>query len=140
MKKLFSILILLTATAYPQEDLFISKIFTEPALFTSGIEGPACDKDGNIYAVNFEKKGTIGKVTPDGNCSLFLELPEGSVGNGIRFNSKGEMLIADYTKHNILKVNVDKKEISVLANEPEMNQPNDIAITSTDILFASDPN
>ncbi|RPI71205.1 MAG: SMP-30/gluconolactonase/LRE family protein, partial [Ignavibacteriales bacterium] len=30
--------------------------------------------------------------------------------------------------------------ISVFAHEPKMNQPNDIAITSTDILFASDPN
>jgi len=50
------------------------------------------------------------------------------------------MLIADYTKHNILKVDMDTKEISVFAHEPKMNQPNDIAITSTDILFASDPN
>jgi sugar lactone lactonase YvrE len=50
------------------------------------------------------------------------------------------MLIADYTKHNILKVDMNTKEISVFAHEPKMNQPNDIAITSTDILFASDPN
>ena len=128
------------STYLPTEELFTSKVLTDSGLFTPGIEGPACDKDGNIYAVNFEKKGTIGKVTPDGNCSLFVELPEGSVGNGIRFNSKGEMLIADYTQHNILKVDMSTKEISVFAHEPKMNQPNDIAITSTDILFASDPN
>ena len=126
--------------SFSQEELFTVKVLTEPGLFTLGIEGPACDKDGNIYAVNFEKKGTIGKVTPDGNCNVFVELPEGSVGNGIRFNSKGEMLIADYTQHNILKVDMNTKEISAFANEPKMNQPNDIAITSTDILFASDPN
>ncbi|RPI65883.1 MAG: SMP-30/gluconolactonase/LRE family protein, partial [Ignavibacteriales bacterium] len=126
--------------SFSQEELFTAKVLTEPDLFTSGIEGPACDKDGNIYAVNFEKKGTIGKVTPDGDCSLFVELPEGSVGNGIRFNSNGEMLIADYTGHNILKIDMETKEISVFAHEPKMNQPNDIAITSTDILFASDPN
>jgi gluconolactonase len=126
--------------SFAQDELFTSKILTEPGLFTSGIEGPACNKDGNIYAVSFEKKGTTGKVTPEGECSLFIELPEGSVGNGIRFNSKGEMLIADYTGHNVLKVNMETKEISVFAHEPKMNQPNDIAITSTDIVFASDPN
>ncbi|HEX9741070.1 MAG TPA: SMP-30/gluconolactonase/LRE family protein [Ignavibacteriaceae bacterium] len=139
-KKLLFLLIILNQLSFPQEELFISKVLTKPGEFTSGIEGPACDKDGNIYAVSFQKKETIGKVTPDGNCSLFIELPEGSTGNGIRFNSNGEMLIADYTKHNILKVDMDTKEISVFAHEPKMNQPNDIAITSTDILFASDPN
>jgi sugar lactone lactonase YvrE len=134
------IFLLLTTFSSPQEELFISKVLTEPGGFTNGIEGPACDKEGNIYAVNFQKQGTIGKVTPGGDCSLFVELPEGSVGNGIRFNSKGEMLIADYPKHNILKVDMNTKEISVFAKEPKMNQPNDIAISSTDILFASDPN
>ncbi len=136
---MFLLIIIPSQFSSPQEELFISKVLTQPGEFTTGIEGPACDKDGNIYAVNFQKKGTIGKVTPDGNCSLFVELPEGSTGNGIRFNSKGEMLIADYTGHNILKVDINTKEISVYANEPKMNQPNDIAISSTDILFASDP-
>lgn len=28
--------------------------------FTSGIEGPAVDREGNLYAVNYEKEGTIG--------------------------------------------------------------------------------
>ncbi|MDO8550739.1 MAG: SMP-30/gluconolactonase/LRE family protein [Ignavibacteria bacterium] len=137
---MFLLTIIFTQTSFHQEELFISKVLTQPGGFTTGIEGPACDKDGNIYAVNFQKKGTIGKVTPDGDCSLFVELPEGSTGNGIRFNSKGKMLIADYTGHNILKVDINTKEISVFANEPKMNQPNDIAISSTDILFASDPN
>jgi len=133
-------MIIVCQISFPQEELFISKVLTQPGGFTPGIEGPACDKDGNIYAVNFQKKGTIGKVTPDGNCSLFVELPEGSIGNGIRFNSNGDMLIADYTGHNILKVDMSTKEISVFAHESKMNQPNDIAISSTDILFASDPN
>lgn len=135
----FLLIIISFQISFSQEE-FISKVLTQPGKFTTGIEGPACDKEGNIYAVNFQKKGTIGKVTPNGDCSLFIELPQGSTGNGIRFNSKGEMLIADYTGHNILKVDMNTKVISVLANETKMNQPNDIAITSTDILFASDPN
>ena len=122
------------------EELFISHPFTERDGFTSGIEGPACDTDGNLYAVNYARQHTIGKVTPEGKCSVFVELPNGSIGNGIRFDSGGSMLIADYTNHNILKVDMGTREISVYAHEPTMSQPNDIAIGSNDIVYASDPN
>lgn len=121
------------------EKLHKSKVFTKPAEFPSGIEGPAVDVNGILYAVNYEKLGTIGQVTADGKASLFVTLPEGSVGNGIRFNSKGDMLIADYTMHNVLKVDMKTKEISVFAHNDKMNQPNDIAISDSDIVFASDP-
>ena len=122
------------------EELFVSQEFTPVNGFTSGIEGPACDAAGNLYAVNYERQHTIGKVTPDGTASVFVELPTGSIGNGIRFDSKGFMFIADYTNHNVLKVDMDTREISVHAHEPTMNQPNDIAIGANDILYASDPN
>ena len=121
-------------------EMFKASTFTPEKSFTSGCEGPAVDKDGNIYAVNFAKQGTIGKVTPDGKAELFVELPEGSTGNGIRFNSRGDMYIADYTGHNILKVDMATKNISVHAHEPTMSQPNDIAIDSKDRIYASDPN
>ena len=122
------------------QELFVSREFTPVNGWTSGIEGPACDADGNLYAVNYERQHTIGKVTPDGVESVFVELPTGSIGNGIRFNSEGFMFIADYTNHNILKVDMETLEISVHAHEPTMNQPNDIAIGANDILYASDPN
>lgn len=122
------------------EELYVSSEFTHENGFTSGIEGPACDVDGNLYAVNFERQHTIGKVTPEGEQSVFVELPPGSIGNGIRFNSEGHMFIADYTNHNVLKVDMDTKEITVHAHEPTMNQPNDLAIGANDIIYASDPN
>ncbi|MBD2864337.1 SMP-30/gluconolactonase/LRE family protein [Paenibacillus oceani] len=120
--------------------LYGSRTFTKPGGFTPGIEGPACDRAGNLYAVNYERQHTIGRVTPDGECCVFLELPNGSVGNGIRFSRAGDMFIADYPNHNILKVHMQTKELTVFAHEPEMNQPNDIAIADDDTLFASDPN
>ncbi|MEP7108358.1 MAG: SMP-30/gluconolactonase/LRE family protein [Ferruginibacter sp.] len=120
--------------------LYQAKVFTPVNSFTAGAEGPATDKEGNLYAVNFEREGTIGKVTPTGAAAIFIELPNGSIGNGIRFNSKGNMFIADYTNHNILMINMADKKLSVYANEPSMNQPNDIAIDSRDRLYASDPN
>ena len=122
------------------EELFVAQEFTPLNGFTSGIEGPACDAAGNLYAVNYEKQHTIGKVTPAGTASVFVELPTGSIGNGIRFNSEGFMFIADYTNHNVLKVDMHTREISVHAHEPTMNQPNDLAIGANDMLYASDPN
>ncbi|MEP6594749.1 MAG: SMP-30/gluconolactonase/LRE family protein [Ginsengibacter sp.] len=129
-----------TKKANGSEESYKSSDFTAVNSFTSGAEGPAVDRDGNLYAVNYSKEGTIGKVTPTGEGSIFIELPNGSVGNGIRFNSKGDMLIADYTNHNILKVDMATKQLSVFAHDSTMNQPNDIAIDSEDGLYASDPN
>ncbi|MCD9024039.1 SMP-30/gluconolactonase/LRE family protein [Cohnella silvisoli] len=120
-------------------DHFVIERVTEPHTFTAGIEGPACDSDGNIYAVNFGVQGTIGKVTPQGEGSVFVELSGGSVGNGIRFNRAGEMFIADYVNHNVLRVDMRTKEIKVHAHEPRMHQPNDICITRDGVIFASDP-
>lgn len=117
-----------------------SRDLTNPNTFTSGIEGPATDSVGNIYAVNYQREGTIGRVTPDGESSLFLELPNGSIGNGIRFGKHNDMYIADYTNHNVLRVDMKTRKISVFAHHPNANQPNDIAISPSGIIYASDPN
>ncbi|MGN6265571.1 MAG: SMP-30/gluconolactonase/LRE family protein [Ginsengibacter sp.] len=137
---LFSFQFNLNAQDTPKDKLYQSSEFTSPNSFTNGVEGPAVDKAGNVYAVNFDHQGTIGKVTPSGEASIFIELPEGSIGNGIRFDSKGDMLIADYKMHNVLKVDMATKNISVYAHEPRMTQPNDLAIDSKDRVYASDPN
>lgn len=108
--------------------------------FTKGMEGPAVDKKGNLYAVNYKEQGTIGIVAPDGIASEFVRLPQGSIGNGIRFSKDGSMYIADYTKHNILKVDMKTREITVFAHNSQMNQPNDIAVSPiSGIIYASDP-
>lgn len=128
-----------TRTAKPAE-LFSSALLTPVNSFTSGVEGPAVDRQGNVYAVNFHHNGTIGKIAPDGKATVFVELPNGSIGNGIRFDKRGDMLIADYTNHNVLKVDMNTRSISVFAHEPRMSQPNDIAIDKSGRLYASDPN
>jgi len=120
--------------------LYLSKPFTDPHGFTEGIEGPACDAQGTLYAVNFAKQGGIGAVTPSGEARLFLELPKPSIGNGIRFRQDGTMLIADYVGHKIWKVAPGKSKAEVFAHDSSMNQPNDICITASGLVFASDPN
>ena len=110
------------------EALYHSVEFTPHGGFTEGIEGPACDHAGNIYVVNYAHQGSIGKVTPAGVCSVFVELPNGSIGNGIRFDRASNMLIADYINHNVLRVDMQTRAISVYAHEPQANQPNDMLL------------
>ena len=114
--------------------------FTEAHSFTPEIEGPACDREGNIYAVSFTRKATIGRVTPAGKGEVFLEMPEGSLGNGIRFDRNGTMFVADYTGHSILRMPAATHKLDVFAHEASMNQPNDLALASDGTLWASDPN
>jgi len=124
----------------PGDELFVASDLIEEGIFTAGIEGPAVDYNGTLYAVNFSTEGTIGIIRNDSTSTLYVQLPLGSIGNGIRFDQMGNMLIADYTGHNILKVSYETREVSVFVHQPEMNQPNDLAISSGDYLFASDPN
>lgn len=114
--------------------------FTKENGFTKGIEGPAVDGQGKLYAVNFEKEGTIGVVDESGNASVFIELPNGSIGNGIRFDKNDNMFIADYVNHNILKIDKGSDQVVIFAHDSTASQPNDIAISPDGTLYASDPN
>lgn len=107
--------------------------------FTTGIEGPAVDRAGRLYAVNYRQNGTIGMVHRQGQAAIFATLPDGSIANGIRFDRKGNMFLADYAGHNILMIPAGSSTPRVFAHNPAFNQPNDIAITDEGILFASDP-
>ncbi len=122
-----------------EESLFKAADHTAGNLFSTNIEGPAVDKNGNLFVVNFQKDGTIGHVKPNGEVELFVNLPEGSTGNSIQFNAAGNMLIADFTGHNVLEVNTSTKEVSVYCHDDRFNQPNDICINKSGVVFASDP-
>lgn len=120
--------------------LFVSTDHTEENIFTSDIEGPAFDRKGDLYLVNYKQNGTVGKVDNDGSVELFLSLPEGSTANSIKFDSKGTMYLADFTGHNVLKVDMKDKSVDVHVHDDRFNQPNDLCINKKDQLFASDPN
>ena len=123
-----------------QKSLFKAYDHTMENLFSGNIEGPAVSKEGDLYVVNYLKDGTIGHVKEDGSCELFVQLPEKSTGNSIQFNKEGNMLVADFTGHNILMVNTTGKQVSVYAHNDAFNQPNDICINRNGQVFASDPN
>jgi len=128
----------------PQQEfsksLFKEYDHTAENLFTKNCEGPAVDKDGRLFVVNYQKDGTIALVQPDGKVELFVTLPGKSVGNSIQFNAQGHMLVADYVEHNVLEVDPLTKAVSVYCHEDRFNQPNDICISKKGIVYASDPN
>lgn len=132
---LFASLALLMSACGPDSDDWLPE-----GAFTPGIEGPATDSDGNIYAVNYQEDGTIGQVTPEGEASVFLRLPEGSIGNGIGFDRRGNMFIADYVKHRVYRVPAGSRRPEVWAENPAMNQPNDLCVHPDGSLYLSDPN
>jgi sugar lactone lactonase YvrE len=123
-----------------EDQLFVAAPLTAEGSFTEGIEGPACDARGNVFAVNFSEQQTIGRVTPDGKGEIYVRLPGASVGNGIRFGRGGAMHVADYVGHNVLRIDPETRAVTVFAHDDRMNQPNDLAITADGTIYASDPN
>ncbi|MBT8179943.1 MAG: SMP-30/gluconolactonase/LRE family protein [Eudoraea sp.] len=137
--KLTVLVIVLFAQVSCKQESRKSWDFTAEGVFTPGIEGPAVNKKGELFAVNFNREGTIGRVDQNGVGEIFLELPEGSIGNGIRFDPVGNMFIADYLGHKVYQVPKGTNIPKVWAEEPDMNQPNDLALGSMGQIYLSDP-
>jgi signal peptidase len=128
------------SAAAAESPLFKSQQLTPSGEYTSGIEGPAVDRDGNLFVVNLGRPGTIGKVAAGGSHSdQFIALPPGSVGNGIRFDRNGTMFVADYKKHNIFAIRTGSREPEVVFHSDRMHQPNDLTVARDGTIYASDP-
>jgi sugar lactone lactonase YvrE len=136
-----AVLWIIASPAVAQDTQFQGRQVTPAGEYTFGIEGPAVDQGGNLYVVNFGKPGTIGKLAAGATQSeLFAVLPEGSVGNAIRFDPHGRMFVADYKKHNIFLVSPDGKDVETYFHSDDFNQPNDMTIATDGTIYASDPN
>src|SRR5699024_10336788 len=148
MKNIFSLLVplFLLVACRPEQTYYLSPDttpyravdLTKEDLFSHNIEGPSFRHD-TLFVVNYKHDGTVGMVFPDGHCELYAELPEGSTANSIKFDSTGNMYLADFTGHNILKIDLAGK-ISVYCHDDDFNQPNDICMNSKGWIYASDPN
>jgi gluconolactonase len=151
MKFFFLLFTLINLKCFSQN--YQATDFTKENLFSENIEGPNY-RNGILYVVNYQKDGTIGAVKPDGTVELFVTLPRGSIANAIQFDKSGNMLLADFKGHNILKVNMNSNSspiintnsisisvsISVFSHNDFFNQPNDICINKRGQIFATDPN
>ena len=124
------------------EALYVAHDVVGDGVFGEGIEGPAFGPDGALYAVGLGRGG-IGRVTFDAGgrarAERFITLPEGSTGNGIRFDADGFMYVADYTGHQILRIDPRDRSVGVFATLSGAHQPNDLAFAPNGMFYASDP-
>jgi gluconolactonase len=124
----------------------------EPQLYATGFafaEGPALDRDGNLFVVNYRTKGTIGRITPDGTASIWCDLselatPDGRKGqaNGLKIDSSGRLIVADAGGGRLLRVSADGKQIEVLADRCDgvrFQSINDVALDRQGNIYFTDP-
>jgi gluconolactonase len=101
-------------------------------------EGPATDKDGNIFFTD-QPNNKIWEYDTNGNLSLFLDNAGRS--NGMFFDNEGN-LISCADEHNQLWSISPEKKITVLVKEVDglhLNGPNDVFVTPDDKIYFSDP-
>lgn len=122
---------------------FRSEPYTAINSFTSGVEGPAVDASGSVYACNYERSGTIGKVSAGGKAAVFAEIPAGGRSAGLQFDRTGALIALDYVNHLVHRVDAGSGEfLEVLTRNwtgPAFRQPNDLAIASDDAIYFTDP-
>src|SRR5215213_1331420 len=102
-------------------------------------EGPAFDRDGNLYFVNWLSSSIV-RLTPDGVASEFFNT--GGIPAGLAFHADGALYVADEGDaiHGVLRV-ADGRA-TILANEFEgqsLNGANDLVFDRNGVLYFSDP-
>lgn len=126
----------------------------EPELYATGFafaEGPALDAKGNLFVVNYRNKGTIGRITPDGEASIWCDLNElapveerQAQANGLKIDSEQRLVVADAGGGRILRIWHDGSEVKaeVLADRCDgvrFVSPNDAALDQEGNIYFSDP-
>jgi gluconolactonase len=101
------------------------------------IEGPAFDADGNLYIVDIPF-GRIFKISPDKKWSLVIEY-EGWP-NGLKIDTKGRILIADYMRGIMELDGRAGKMLPVLTarNSESFKGCNDLHIASNGDIYFTD--
>jgi gluconolactonase len=101
-------------------------------------EGPAPDGKGNLYFSDIPAK-KIYKVDAEGKLSVFAE--DTNRANGLKFNSKGE-LVACEMGGQVVAYDIESKKKRVVADKFDgngFNAPNDLVIDKQDGIYFTDP-
>jgi len=147
-------MLLVAPTAWCDEehgDLPASHSIT-PQLFVTGFEfaeGPAFDRDGNLYVVNYRGNGKIGRITPEGAASVFCDLAVASPvegrkprANGLKVDSEGRLVVADSGAGRLLRISKDTAEVELLADRcggVRFKSLNDVALDLAGSIYFTDP-
>jgi gluconolactonase len=103
-------------------------------------EGPAFDRDGNLFFVNWLSSSIV-KLTPDGQASEHFNT--GGIPAGLAFHPDGSLFVADegVDIHGVMRITTNG-EATILANEYDgkpLNGANDLVFDRNGILYFSDP-
>ncbi|MEO6547669.1 MAG: SMP-30/gluconolactonase/LRE family protein [Ferruginibacter sp.] len=136
-----SCLFLLTTTSFSQQTQSLVAQDTTPTLIASQFkftEGPAVDKDGNVYFTD-QPNNTIWKYGTEGKLSLFSESAGRS--NGLYFDMHGNLISCADEKNQLWSINSNGKEAVLLNdfNGHKFNGPNDLWIDRKENIYFTDP-
>ncbi|MEZ6139338.1 MAG: SMP-30/gluconolactonase/LRE family protein [Zavarzinella sp.] len=102
-------------------------------------EGPAVDKDGNVYFTD-QPGNVIWVWTTDGKLNVFLENAGRS--NGLYVDANNYLWACADAKNELWKIDLKTKKIEVLVREFEgklLNGPNDVWVHPKGFAYFTDP-
>jgi len=124
----------------------------KPELYATGFEfaeGPALDREGNLFVVNYRNNGTIGRIAADGTARVFCDLrvaaPAGErkpQANGLKLDRQGRLVASDVGAGRLLRIAADGKRVEVLAESFEgkrFDAINDVALDLAGNIYFTDP-
>jgi gluconolactonase len=126
-----------------QPPKFPAKIVAYPVVADIAFpEGPTFDSLGNLYFVNYVRHGTIGKKTPDGTVSIWVDLSTiGGTANGLKTDHHDNVIVADAKGKRLLRISPNRG-ISTLADQFQ-GKPflglNDVALDRVGNIYFTDP-
>lgn len=103
-------------------------------------EGPIFDQAGNLYFVNYQVLGTLGRRTPDGTVSIWVHT--GGQANGLKVDAAGKIIAADYGGKRILRIHPLTRQIETLTESCDgqaYKGPNDVCLDLAGNIYFTDP-
>ena len=74
-------------------------------------EGPTFDREGSLYFVNYQRLGTIGRLTPEGDAIVWVET--GGQANGLKHDAQGRIVCADYGGKRVTRFDTQTRAMEV---------------------------
>jgi gluconolactonase len=102
-------------------------------------EGPAADKDGNLYFSDIPNE-RIHKVDKQDKLTVFREKSDKA--NGLFVNAKGEIVACQMAAGRVVAFSPDGKDMRIVADKHEdkrFNAPNDLVIDKQGGVYFTDP-
>jgi gluconolactonase len=102
-------------------------------------EGPTADPEGNVYFSDV-RGNKIFKIDGGGKLSTFLEDSQGA--NGLMFDRKGRLVVAQGAAKRVIAIDVSTRQITVLADKFDgtpLDRPNDLVVDREGGVYFTDP-